>query len=74
MPFITTPERYGIRKGMLMTIERLLLAKFGEEGVQLLPEIEALDDADKYLLMHDAVFTAANLEEIHRAIGARQLP
>ncbi len=74
VPFITTPERYGIRKGMLLMLENLLRAKFGEEGVQLLPEIEALDDADKYLLMHDAVFKAANLEEIRRAIGVAAAP
>src|SRR5205823_3709920 len=43
MPFITTPERFGIEKGILLAVENALRAKFGPEGVQLLNDIIALD-------------------------------
>ncbi len=58
MPFIGTPERVGIRRGMLLVIESMLRDIFGEEGVQLLPEIKNLEDADKYLLMLEATLKA----------------
>jgi hypothetical protein len=74
MPFVTTPERFGIRKGMLLAIETLLRAKFGDEGVQLLPAISDLKNADKYLAMLDVIFKAATLEEIRRACAAAAAP
>ena len=42
MPFVTTPERIGIKRGMLQLIEDLLHARFGVEGPNLLPEIRDL--------------------------------
>jgi len=70
MPFVTTPERFGIEKGILLGIECLLRNKFGKEGVQLLPEIRALEDPDKYLGLIEPIFKAATLEEARRACAA----
>jgi hypothetical protein len=74
MPFVSTPERYGIRKGILLAIEDLLRAKFGAEGIQLLPEISALGDADNYLALHRLIFRAATLDEVRRACVAAAAP
>jgi hypothetical protein len=74
MPFITTPERVGIRKGMLLMIEGALRAKFGEEGVRLVPEIEALYDADKYLAVMQTIATATTLEEVRSACAKAAAP
>jgi hypothetical protein len=67
VPFITTPERIGIEKGLLQGIEEALQAKFGEEGVKLLPEITRLDDPEKYRLITRAVATATTPDEVRRA-------
>ncbi len=74
MPFVTTPERFGIRKGMLLTIEDALRVKFGEEGLQLLPAISDLKNADKYLAMHNSILKAATLEEVRRACATAAAP
>ena len=44
MPFVTVWERTG----MLKVIEMQLRDKFGDEGAMLIPEIKAMDDAEKY--------------------------
>jgi hypothetical protein len=74
MPFLTTPERVGIRKGMLLMIEDTLRAKFGEEGVRLMPVIEALYDADKYRAVMQTIIPATTLDEIRRACAKAATP
>jgi hypothetical protein len=74
MPFVTTPERFGIEKGILLSIETLLRTTFGEEGVQLLPEIRALDDPEKYLAVLQRIPKAASVEEVRRACAAAAAP
>ena len=74
MPFVTTPERFGMEKGFLLVVEDLLRDKFGEEGVQLLPEIIALDDPDKFRAMTLSISKATTLEEVRRACGAAATP
>ncbi len=74
MPFVDFFERSGINKGMLRAIESTLRTKFGEEGVGLLPQIEALNDADKFLALNQAIVRAANLEEVRRAWAAAAAP
>ncbi len=74
MPFVTTPERFGIEKGILLATESALRVKFGDEGVQLLQAIKDLDDPDKYLAMHDTILKAATLEEVRRACVAAANP
>jgi hypothetical protein len=74
MPFVTTPERFGIRKGMLMAVEHALRIKFGEEGLQLLPAISDLDHADKILALHETICKAATLDEVRRACAPVAAP
>jgi hypothetical protein len=74
MPFVTTPERIGIKMGMLKIIESTLRYKFGEEGPKLLPEISALEDADKFLALHETIYKAATLDEVRRACAAAAAP
>ncbi len=74
MPFVTTPERYGIRMGMLQMIEDTLRIKFGEEGVGLIAEIEALHDAEKMRAIHRVLVTADNLDEVRGACAEAAAP
>jgi hypothetical protein len=48
MPYVTSVEQIGFQRGQLEAIEIWLGDKFGEAGLALLPEIKALDDAEKY--------------------------
>jgi hypothetical protein len=82
MPFITTPERIGMEKGMkegmekgmkegrreglLLGVEEVLRTNFGEEGVRLMPEIQALDDAEKIKAVLRAALIAASIDEVRR--------
>ena len=74
MPFVTTPERFGIEKGILLATESLLRVKFGDEGVRLLPAIKDLDDPDKYFAMFQVICKAATLDEVRRACAAAAAP
>jgi hypothetical protein len=78
MPFMTTPERIGIDKGLaqglekgrleyaLRGIELGLKLKFGAAGLQLLPEIRNLGDLAKLDAVLQAIETAASPEEVRR--------
>jgi hypothetical protein len=74
MPFVTTPERYGRKLGMLLCVERGLHLKFGEAGVALLPEIKALSDPEKILAVYDAIVMATSLDEVRRACAKAAPP
>jgi hypothetical protein len=74
MPFVTTPERFGIEKGLLFAIEDLLRIRFGEEGAQLLPEIQALEDAEKFREMLPTIYRAETVEDVRRACVAAAAP
>jgi hypothetical protein len=71
MPFLTTPERIGMQKGrregLLTAIEDLLRARFGEEGLQLLPEIRGLAEEETLRAALRVVGTAPNLEEARQS-------
>ncbi len=70
MPFVDSIERHG----MLRMIESALRVKFGEEGLGLFPQIEALNDADKFLAIHEAIVRADDLEEVRQACAAAAAP
>ncbi|HEX5443608.1 MAG TPA: hypothetical protein VFW87_07255 [Pirellulales bacterium] len=46
MTFITTPERLGMKKGLLAGIELGLKLRLAAEGLALMPEIRQIQDAD----------------------------
>jgi hypothetical protein len=70
VPFVTSFER----RGMLRVIEDLLRAKFDEQGVQLIPAIRQLNDAEKYLALSRAIAAATTLEEVRQAYAQVAAP
>jgi hypothetical protein len=74
VPFVTTPERLAIKKLMLEMLDDSLRAKFGDEGAKLLPEIKALEDADKYRALNIVIAKATTLDEVRHACTTAALP
>ena len=70
MPFVTGFEL----RGMLRMLEGSLRRKFGEEGVQLMPAIRELRDADKYDALAAVIDTASSLDEVKRAVAEAAAP
>jgi hypothetical protein len=70
MPYVTSIERDGMRK----MIQDALRTKFGEEALELMPVILDLDDAEKYLVLNRAIWTAATLDEVRRACAKLAAP
>jgi hypothetical protein len=67
MPFMTTPERLGLERGLLEGIEALLTVRFGPEGLKQLPEIRGLPDVESIRRTLHAIETAASSEEVRRS-------
>jgi hypothetical protein len=70
MPYVTGIERLG----MLRVLEHLLNSKFGEKGANLMPAIEELNDAEKYLALSRAILTTSTLDEVRQAIAQVSRP
>jgi hypothetical protein len=66
MPFITTPERVGHRRGLRMGIESLLRVRFGEEGLKLMPEIREIHEEEKLEAILKALETVPNPEAVRQ--------
>jgi hypothetical protein len=66
MPFITTPERVGHRRGLRRGIEAVLRVRFGEEGLKLMPEIHNIHEEEKLEAILTALETAASLDGVRR--------
>jgi hypothetical protein len=54
----------GKKDGLLEGMEVSLRIKFGEEGLQLLPQLRQLDDNDKLLAILKAIPTAKSLDDL----------
>jgi hypothetical protein len=66
MPFISTPEWYGHCKGLRQGIAALLRARFGDEGLRLMPEIQEVDEQEKLEAILEALVTAASPDDVRR--------
>ncbi len=66
MPFITTPERYGRAEGCLEGIEAVLEVRFQDAGLQLMPEIRLIHDAETLEKILHAAITVASPEELRK--------
>ena len=74
MPYITSVERIGIKKGMQQGMQQGLLAgielglelRFGSEGPRLLPEVYKIEDVDVLRAIHAGLKTASTLNELRR--------
>lgn len=74
MPFITSVERIGIRKGLLQAIESALRIRFGEAATKLMAGLEEVWEADKLHALHEAILKAGDLDEVHRAVAEATAP
>jgi hypothetical protein len=75
MPYITSIERIGIQKGiqqgirqgLLEAIELGLRLKFGDEGLEILPEISEIEDVEQLKAIISGLLTTVNtLEELRQ--------
>jgi len=66
MPFITTPQKVGHRNGLLEGIHSLLKVRFGEAGLQLLPEVERVYELEKLQAVLHALETVDTPEELRK--------
>jgi hypothetical protein len=66
MPFITTPERVGHRKGLRQGIEALLKVRFGEEGLKLMPEIHEIHETEILEAILKTLETATSPDQVRR--------
>ncbi|HVS35254.1 MAG TPA: hypothetical protein VMS17_06700 [Gemmataceae bacterium] len=66
MPFVTTPERVGLRRGLRKGIEAVLRMRFGEEGLKLMPAIHDIHEEEQLEAVLKALETAASPDEVRR--------
>ena len=75
MPYITSIERIGIQKGiqqgirqgLLEAIELGLRLKFGDEGLEILPEISEIEDVEQFKTIIGGLLTTVNsLDELRQ--------
>jgi len=66
MPYITSIERLGIRKGLCKGIESLLKVRFNDEGLKLMPEIREIHEEEKLEAILKILETATSLDEVRR--------
>ena len=66
MTFISTPERFGLQRGLSQGIEGMLRLKFGEPGLRLMPEIREIKESEKLEAILNSIETAASPEDLRR--------
>jgi hypothetical protein len=74
MPYMTSVERIGFEEGrtegskhgLLLGLETALALRFGEAGLQLMPELRALDDPAKLETILAQVRTVATIDDLRR--------
>jgi hypothetical protein len=66
MPFVTSIERLARREGIREGSEVLLRVRFGEEGLQLMPEIREIHEEEQLRAILKTLETAASPEEVRR--------
>jgi hypothetical protein len=74
MPFVSTPERVGIRIGLRQAIEDVLRIKFGDRGVGLMPQVNAIHNADQLRALLSLAVTTTNFEEVSQAFLRTSAP
>jgi hypothetical protein len=66
MPFIDIIERRGLAKGLLEGIEKCLKMQFGDEGLELMPELRELRDHELLRKILARIDTAASSDDLRR--------
>jgi hypothetical protein len=70
MPYVTSIERLARREGMREGIESLLRARFGEEGLKCMPDLDEIHEEEQLRAILKALETAASLDEVPPPVGA----
>ena len=76
MPYVTSVEKIGIKKGMQQgrreglvdAIEMGLSIKFGAKGIKLLTKIKLIKDTSRLEMIKEVVKAANNISEIKDAL------
>lgn len=66
MPYITSIERLGIRRGLCRGIETVLHMRFGAEGLKLMPEIREIHEEEKLEAILQSLGAGVSLEDVRR--------
>jgi hypothetical protein len=66
MPYVTSFERVERRAGLREGIGTALKIKFGDAGLELMPEIEEVHEEEKLRKILKALETAASPDEVRR--------
>ncbi len=66
MPHITSTERIWRCDGLYKGIQSLLRVRFGDKGLELMPEIRGIYEDEKLEAILSALETATNLDEVRR--------
>jgi hypothetical protein len=66
MPYISSIERLSLARGLRKGIQSLLRVRFGEDGLKLMPEIDAIHDEEQLEVILKALETAASPDEVRR--------
>ena len=66
MPYITSIERVDYRRGLRKGIEAMLRARFGDDGLKLMPEITTVYDEAQLERILNVLETAAGPDDVRR--------
>ncbi|MEK7396753.1 MAG: hypothetical protein AAB116_07430 [Candidatus Poribacteria bacterium] len=66
MPYVTSVEIIGIKKGLKEGIELGLDLKFGSEGLLLMPDINEIEDLDILEAIKFGIKTAKTIDELRK--------
>ncbi len=73
MQYITTAERIGMEKGILLgSLQTVLEMKFGDRGLILYPKIRRIQKTDRLEKILQAAKSAKSEEEILKAIKGKK--
>ncbi|AHJ26949.1 hypothetical protein [Nodularia spumigena] len=61
-------ETRGQRQGITFSIETSLEAKFGSDGLELMPQIVEISDLERLKLILRAIITANTVAELRRLL------
>jgi hypothetical protein len=73
MPYVMSIEGVGRQAGLREGIETALKIRFGEAGLQLMPEIRTIYDEDQLRAVLKALETATSPKEVRRLWAANGL-
>jgi hypothetical protein len=75
MPYITTPERIGLERGLAMGIEKVLRLRFPGVSSQLMSEIrQNVEDHEQLEKILDAAETVPSPDELRKLWANRAEP